>query len=206
MANASPAHSSDKTVKFGTQRTAARLSRLRGHTIRQSGSLLRAGWETHRHWRREQHGQGVGRGDAPPRFALSRGLETASAVCGSARMGQTHRQPPATISQRQCGTRTKATWTSTLTGHTCRSAALAFSQDGKRIVAAAEHRIPGQGLFRPGEVKVWDADKGTESFTLRGHARGVSSVAFSPDGKRIVSAHSYDKTLKVWDATMVRRL
>ena len=31
------------------------------------------------------------------------------------------------------------------------------------------------------------------------HSREVSSVAFSPDGKSIVSG-SYDETLKVWDA------
>jgi WD40 repeat protein/predicted Ser/Thr protein kinase len=35
--------------------------------------------------------------------------------------------------------------------------------------------------------------------TLRGHEELVSSVAFSPDGKRIVSG-GYDNTLKVWDA------
>ena len=31
------------------------------------------------------------------------------------------------------------------------------------------------------------------------HSGDVNSVAFSPDGKTIVSG-SYDKTLKVWDA------
>ena len=31
------------------------------------------------------------------------------------------------------------------------------------------------------------------------HSNYVTSVAFSPDGKTIVSG-SYDKTLKVWDA------
>ena len=31
------------------------------------------------------------------------------------------------------------------------------------------------------------------------HSSGVTSVAFSPDGKTIVSG-SKDKTLKVWDA------
>ena len=35
------------------------------------------------------------------------------------------------------------------------------------------------------------------------HNSGVSSVAFSPDGKTIVSG-SYDKTLKVWDAANPR--
>lgn len=34
--------------------------------------------------------------------------------------------------------------------------------------------------------------------TLSGHTQSVSSVAVTPDGKKIISA-SYDKTLKVWD-------
>ena len=35
--------------------------------------------------------------------------------------------------------------------------------------------------------------------TLTGHSREVTSVAYSPDGKHIVSG-SYDRTVKVWDA------
>ena len=31
------------------------------------------------------------------------------------------------------------------------------------------------------------------------HSNGIISVAFSPDGKTIVSG-SYDQTIKVWDA------
>jgi WD40 repeat protein len=34
---------------------------------------------------------------------------------------------------------------------------------------------------------------------LKGHTNGVSSVAISADGKRIVSG-SHDNTVKVWDA------
>ena len=36
-------------------------------------------------------------------------------------------------------------------------------------------------------VKVWDAASGQEVLTLKGHTDAVTSVAFSPDGKRIVS-------------------
>jgi WD40 repeat protein len=40
---------------------------------------------------------------------------------------------------------------------------------------------------------------GQETLTLKGHAGGVVSVAFSSDGKRLAS-DSWDNTLKVWDA------
>jgi WD40 repeat protein len=48
-------------------------------------------------------------------------------------------------------------------------------------------------------VKVWDAATGKETLSLTGHTSWVSSVAFSPDGKRIVSG-SQDGTVKVRDA------
>jgi WD40 repeat protein len=52
-------------------------------------------------------------------------------------------------------------------------------------------------------LKVWDAQTGQETLTLKGHSGEVTSVSFSPDGKRIVSGGGeYPKPaeIKVWDA------
>jgi WD40 repeat protein/serine/threonine protein kinase len=79
-------------------------------------------------------------------------------------------------------------------------AALAFSPDGTRL-AAGIHNLDYTNEQRKrlgGKVKLWDAESGRELFTLKGHARSVNSVLFSPDGKRLASG-SMDATVKVWN-------
>ena len=48
-------------------------------------------------------------------------------------------------------------------------------------------------------IRVWDAQTGGQvGNPLQGHTSWVKSVAFSPDGRHIVSGSS-DETIQVWD-------
>jgi len=49
-------------------------------------------------------------------------------------------------------------------------------------------------------VDIWDARTGELLETLQGHRNWVYSVAFTPDGRGLVSG-SLDKTLKYWDVS-----
>ena len=80
--------------------------------------------------------------------------------------------------------------THTLKGHWGAVHSVAFSPDGKRLVAGGFHMT----------LRLWDAVTGKELYTRRKHRRSVVSVAFSPDGKRIASG-SDDGYVMLWDAS-----
>jgi WD40 repeat protein len=120
----------------------------------------------------------------------------------------------------------------TFRGHRGRVNGAVFSPDGKRLASAGDDggvkvwdATTGRGLltlrgrhgvtFSPDgkrlaltdgpAVRVCDATTGEEVLTLRGHTDRVSSVDYSPDGKRLASA-SRDGTVKVWDAATGREV
>src|SRR5437016_3369405 len=75
--------------------------------------------------------------------------------------------------------------------HTSPVAAVAFSPDGKRLASGSNVNAGGTDPA----VKVWDADTGTELWTVR---HDSTSVAWFADGTRVASA-GRDGTIKAWE-------
>src|SRR5262249_1860009 len=69
----------------------------------------------------------------------------------------------------------------TLTGHSDRVQAVAFSPDGRFLAAGNLNQAPKD---RPYIVKVWDLRTGKETATLEGAVGWFWAVTFAPDGKR----------------------
>jgi WD40 repeat protein len=85
-----------------------------------------------------------------------------------------------------------------------RLGAVAYSPNGKKIVTASDiSDEPREVSFRTGiyekTAKLWDATTGKQQGVLAGHASWVYGVAFSPDGKSILTV-SDDRSARLWDA------
>ncbi len=64
-----------------------------------------------------------------------------------------------------------------------------FSPGGQQVVAGNSDS----------DVRLWDATTGEERIVFHGHKGRVSSVAFCPSGRLLLSAGSEDHTIRLWD-------
>jgi WD40 repeat protein len=85
---------------------------------------------------------------------------------------------------------------------TCNS--LLFSPDGKLLVAGYGSTNWGGRDYEP-VLRVWDTATWRPLRTLHGHRHAISALAFSADGKILVTG-SYDRTVRFWQAGTWRLL
>lgn len=64
---------------------------------------------------------------------------------------------------------------------------LVFNPDGNSIAS-----------YDDGAIRIWNAYTGEQKKRFKGHKSAVTTVAFSPDNRTVVSV-SYDNTLRFWD-------
>jgi WD40 repeat protein len=76
------------------------------------------------------------------------------------------------------------------TGHSAAITAVTFSSDSTLVASGGmDHTI-----------KIWDSKTGVQVRTLAGHARNVNSIAFSPNGRLLVSGSDDIPTpIRVWE-------
>jgi len=69
---------------------------------------------------------------------------------------------------------------------------MVLSPDGKKIAVAYHHDVNRLGLPIPFDeldlVRIWDLAAGKEEHELKGHLRDILDLAYSPDGRFLVTA------------------
>jgi RNA polymerase sigma factor (sigma-70 family) len=82
---------------------------------------------------------------------------------------------------------------------------LAFSPDGKMLASGLEDLGYYGGLLDVAPITLWDVATAREVCRLAGHVRGITSLAFSPDGKTLASAGGADLA-RIWDVATGREV
>jgi WD40 repeat protein len=106
----------------------------------------------------------------------------------------------------------------TLGGHSLLVTSVDFSPDGRRVVSGSgdniiriwdvgnKERKPtgySEAVLHNALAWIRNAGTGKKGRKLKGHSDMVNSVAFSPDGKRVVSG-SNDNSVRIWNVAKGR--
>lgn len=93
----------------------------------------------------------------------------------------------------------------TFSGHSQPIRSVAFSPDGRRIVTGTG---PTTDISSGGEdntAKMWDVASGRELLTLKQQPGAVLSVAFSPEGNRILTG-TWNQMAEVWEVASTNQI
>ena len=83
----------------------------------------------------------------------------------------------------------------------------AFSPDGTKVFAGGGVYDSGTHRFSSGEAELWDAATGAAIHSFSGFTEAVNSVAYSPDGTKVLTGgraydsgtHKYSGEARLWD-------
>jgi WD40 repeat protein len=98
------------------------------------------------------------------------------------------------------------------TAHADGISLLLFSPDSRRLLTASSKNtfqaragkmVPGSGSDTT--LLLWDVETAQQLQRFEGHADGITSAAFLPDGRRFLSG-SLDRTIRLWDVTTGQEL
>jgi WD40 repeat protein len=94
----------------------------------------------------------------------------------------------------------------TFSGHSDSVTALAISPDNRRIVSFSSNNIVGGQYTGMGNtIKLWNTATGREIWSFSGLSCNIRSLAFSPDGRQIISGSS-NGTTRFWDVVTGREI
>ena len=71
-----------------------------------------------------------------------------------------------------------------------------FSPDGKQVVSGGNVK---------NSLKLWDMETGRDLKSFTGDSDGIYAVAFSPDGRHVLSGNA-NHSMKLWDATVLKEI